>query len=573
MVEYPTLARQAVARQLEREMMAEHHLELAPGAREKVFIQRFYLYLNMTKPSDALYLTYSRVGMDGKALRRSYLTGTLLTLFPQLQITDPDLPGRDGEEDAGAMTGEVRPAEPACKDVCGASGKDAVAKLLTPESSLWFLPEELAEGRLTEPVAALARWYLEREPYRERVLRLFDAAFSVHTDDPVSRAVTRALYGTTLENSVTRLERFVSCAYAHFLNYGLLLRERELYGFAGVDMGMIYHEALERFAEKVRESEYTWTDLPETVQEAWVEESMEEAVLSGRTAGIFEEARNRAMLERMKATIRRTVWALIVQVKKGRFVPSDFEVSFSRYDNLEAIRFTLGGEEKMRLQGRIDRVDLCETEDKVYVKIIDYKSGNTSFSLLNLYHGLQLQLVVYLNAALELTAEKYPEKQVEPAGIFYYHVSDPMVEGDGTASEEDIRRAVLEQLKLNGIVNADPAVYRAMDEDFTGSSAVIPVALKADGTLKAVSKTVDIQEFKAISTYVNRAIQDAGRRIMDGDVAVQPYELDGQTGCDYCPYHTVCGFDVRLPGFARRRFQKFDSAKEILARIREEAGE
>lgn len=529
----------SIISQLERERMADHHITLAPGAREKVFIQKFYLYLNMTKPSDALYVTYSRVGADGKARRRSYLIKTLLGLFADLKVEEP----ADGKAEAG---------------------------YLTPESSLPFLIEGLSTGSFSEQAAALASWYLAHEPYREKVNALFPAAFFVHRDDVISRAVTRALYGTTLENSVTRLERFLSCAYAHFLSYGLALKERELQEFASVDMGNIYHDALERFARRVEASQYTWQELPEQVQENWIGACMEEAVAACRNTGVFEDARNRAMLERMRRTMRRTVWALVAQIRKGQFVPSAFEVSFSRQDDLKSIRFTLSDEEKMRLQGRIDRVDVCETKDKVYVKIIDYKSGNTSFSLLNFYHGLQLQLVVYLNAALELAEKKYQGKKAEPAGIFYYHINDPMVEGDGTESEEEIRRAVLEQLKLNGLVNEDPAVYRAMDMDFTGSSSVIPVAVKTDGSLKATSRVVSTQDFGMMSEHVNQVITDAGRRIFDGDAAVRPYQLDGRTGCDYCPYRTVCGFDIRLSGFSYRRLEKYDNAQEILKRLRQE---
>lgn len=260
--------------------------------------------------------------------------------------------------------------------------------------------------------------------------------------------------------------RFAACAFAHFLNYGLQVRERELLEFASVDMGNIYHDALEQFAKRVDASEYTWFDIPGDVQAQWVEESMEDAILKNPNTGIYEEARNRYLLEQMKATMRKTVWALITQVQKGQFVPEEFEVSFSRANDLSTIRFTLGEEEKMRLVGRIDRVDTYETADKVYVKIIDYKSGNTSFSLLNLYHGLQLQLVVYMNTALELEQKKHPGKAAEPAGIFYYHITNPMVDGDGTESEEEIRDALLEQLKLNGLVNADPQVYRAMWRNF-----------------------------------------------------------------------------------------------------------
>ena len=242
-------------------------------------------------------------------------------------------------------------------------------------------------------------------------------------------------------------------------------------------------------------------------------------------------------------------------------------------ERLDAVQFQLGEDEKMRLRGRIDRVDTYETDDKVYVKIIDYKSGNTTFSLLNFYYGLQLQLVVYMNAALELTKKKYKGKDTEPAGIFYYHITDPMVDADGQESEEEIRRSILEQLKVGGLVNEDPEIYGAMDTDFSGTSTVIPVALKADGSLKATSKTASTYEFGLMSHYVRKKIEHVGKEIFAGNVAVKPYLLGDRSGCDYCPYHTICGFDVRMPGFSYQQFEKFDSSEEILAHIREEIGE
>lgn len=539
--------------QLEREKMTECKLELAPGAREKVFIQKFYLYLNMTKPSHRLYVTFAKVNSDGKALRRSYLIGTLLHLFPGLLVEEPP---------------ETEHAD----------------EILTPESALQFFIEGLQNGgfsettgqgtveteqrKLKESWQALASWYLSDETYRQRVERLFQAAFEKHSDSPISRAVTKALYGNTLENSVTRLERFAACAFSHYLTYGLLLRERELQQFASVDMGNIYHDVLEHFAKRVEASEYTWFDVPKAQQEIWVEESMEDAIAGYRAAEVFSDARNRYLLERMKNTVRRTVWALLTQIRKGKFTPSGFEISFSRASDLDAITFTLGEEEKMRLQGRIDRIDTYETEDKIYVKIIDYKSGNTSFSLLGLYHGLQLQLVVYLNAALELVKKQYPEKVAEPAGIFYYHVSDPMVEGSGTESEEEIRNAILEQLKLNGLVNDNPDVYGAMDTELSGNSSVIPVGLKADGSLKATSKVASTYEFGVMGDYAKNQMIQAGKQIFAGEASVRPYRLEDKTGCDYCPYHTVCGFDVRLPGFEYRKLEKFDSAEEILEKMK-----
>lgn len=519
--------------QFEREKMKEQKLELAPGAREKVFIQKFYLYLNLTKPSDKLYLTYAKTGSDGKALRCSYLIGTLQKLFPAL------------------VTEQIEETE-------------TIEDVLTPENALRFFIEGLQKKEYTRDWAALGSWYFSKEAYEQEAKRLLAAAYDVYSSEPVSRAVTRALYGTVLENSVTRLERFAACAFAHYLDYGLRLQERELLGFASVDMGNIYHEVLERFAKKLQQSEYTWFSIPEEIQRQWVEECMEETILTAESAGAFEEARNRFLLTKMKDTLQQAVWALIVQIRKGKFVPSEFEISFSKVGQLSAIQFRLSEEEKMRLQGRIDRIDTYAAADKVYVKIIDYKSGNTSFSLLNLYHGLQLQLVVYLNAAMELEAKKYPDKQIEPAGIFYYHVANPMVEGSGTESEEEIRQAILEKLKLDGVVNEEEQVYRAMDEEFTGNSAVIPVGVKTDGSLKASSKTLGTGDFHMISDYVNQMLVKSGQRILEGDVSVSPYRLADKTGCDYCPYHMVCGFDPRIAGYDYRKLQKFSNEEAII---------
>ena len=526
--------------QFEREKMAEYHLELAPGAREKVFIQKFYLYLNMTKPSERLYVTFCRVNSDGKALRRSYLIGTLLKLFPQLVVEEP-------------------------------SEEETLECVLTAESALPFLMEGLNKPVEDEEAwTALLAWYLSDEGDREKALQLFDAAFGVHQDDAISKAVTKALYGNTLDNSVTRLEQFAACAFAHYLSYGLRLRERELQQFASVDMGNIYHDVLERFAKGIEMSEYTWFDIPQEAQDALLSQSMEDAIAGSGIGDVFEDARNSYLLKRMETTAKRTIWALMLQVRKGKFVPSGFEVSFSRAERLDAVQFQLGEDEKMRLRGRIDRIDTYETDDKVYVKIIDYKSGNTSFSLLNFYYGLQLQLVVYMNVALELTKKIYKGKDTEPAGIFYYHITDPMVDSDGGESEEEIRRSILEQLKVGGLVNEDPEIYGAMDTDFTGTSSVIPVALKADGSLKAASKTASAYEFGLMSDYVRKKIEHVGKEIFAGNVSVKPYLLGDRSGCDYCPYHTICGFDVRMPGFSYQQFEKFDSSEEILAHIREE---
>lgn len=224
----------------------------------------------------------------------------------------------------------------------------------------------------------------------------------------------------------------------------------------------------------------------------------------------------------------------------------------------------------MHLRGRIDRVDTYETEDKVYVKIVDYKSGTTKFELLSLYYGLQLQLVVYMNAAMELIGKKNPDKEVIPAGMFYYHIEDPIVEGDRKMSEEEIYDKILEQLKVEGVISTEEEAYHAMDTELSGKSAVIPLSLNKDGEIRDNDKAVNREQFSLLSHYAEHVIQKNGQSMYRGDTSVRPYKLDKKSGCDYCPYRSVCGFDHRIDGYEMRELAPlkgqaiFDKMKEAI---------
>ena len=381
--------------------------------------------------------------------------------------------------------------------------------------------------------------------------------------------MAHALYGTVLENSVTRLERYAACAYAHFLMYGLKLSKRAVYEFAPVDMGNIFHKTLELFSKRLEDSSYTWRDIPEEVQGAWVEECMDLVTADYGNTVLRSTARNAYAAERMKRMMKRTIWALGRQIQKGLFVPENYEISFSGVSDLEAVNISLSPEEELRLKGRIDRMDTCEEEKNVYVKVIDYKSGSTSFQLLSLYHGLQLQLVVYLNAAMELAAREHPGKEIHPAGIFYYQIQDPVLDLEPGEEGMDLNERVMEKLKLSGLVNKDPEIIQKLDQDMPGKSSVLPLSYNKDGSLRAGSCVAAERQFRDLSAFVNRKIQKLGSEILEGRADVNPYELKGKTACDYCAYRGVCGLDPKDEGYGMRRLKAFADA-EIWERIEEE---
>lgn len=545
---------------MEREQLQSSDVELAPTSRQESYIQKFYLYLNLTKPSRRLYLSCSKASMDGSIMRPSYVLRTVNRLFPELKIQD---------EDSSAFL--ERAASPKSGLACLVEGLRSIreGKIAVAESD--------PDGRMTvaegesegSQWVELYNWYRREDAYREQAENLVKAAFLTFDTKGIGKLAAKQLYGEVLVNSVSRLEKFAACAFAHFLQYGLRLTEREEYAFQAVDMGNIVHLVVEMLSEKIEKSPYDWFTLPEEVRDQFVEEAVEDVTAEYGQSILHSSARNEYMIERMKRILRRTAWALQQQIMSGHFQPVGFEVAFSQAENLEAVNIALSEEEKMRLRGRIDRIDVCEKDDQVYVKVIDYKSGNTGFDLVALYYGLQLQLVVYMGAALEMEKRIHPDKEIVPAGIFYYRVKDPILEAEGEETPEQINQRLLRELRPGGLVNQDPAVFREMDVNLSKTSDVIPVTVNKDGSLSKLSKAVSSEQFEQLNSFVHRKIREIGRQILDGEIAPIPYERKQQTGCDYCIYKSVCGWDSKIPGAARKRLRDA-KPEEIWEKIAEE---
>ena len=404
------------------------------------------------------------------------------------------------------------------------------------------------------------RWYKNHPEAGIPADDYVEAAFFQNPKDVIGRTAAHALYGQVLTNSATRLEKYAACAFAHFMEYGLRLQERVQYEFKANDMGSVMHEALEQFSRLLEKEGLDWKSLDEEERNRLIDESVEAVIGDYGNTILQSSSRNRYMILRVKRIVRRTVWALQEQLKKGSFTPGAFEVSFAMEDSLDAINITLSDEEKLRLRGRIDRMDVCEKDDTVYVKIIDYKSGNTSLDLVALYYGLQLQLVVYMDAALELEEKKHPGKEVEPAGIFYYHIGDPMLEKKDGETDEAWNRRLLAALKMDGLVNADPEVVALLDHTIGAgaSSDVVPVGYKKDGSFSSYSRVATREEFSVIRKYAELKIREIGRGILDGNAEAAPYQLGTRNACMFCPYGGICGFDQRLPGFRYRKLKTLD---------------
>ena len=502
----------------DREFLEDQGVELAPGPKELMNIQRFYLYLNLTKPSEYLCLSYSQTTGKGEATGPAYLIHSIEHLFKDLEVQAAERP--ESEMDL----------------------------LETPETALDYAVGGLCEyqKRKENPYFdELYSWYLRSPEYRTLIRKLTDAAFIRKPVDSISASVARVLYGEVSPYGATRLEKFCACAFAHFLQYGLNVSERVEYEFKAMDMGNVMHLALENFAGELRRRKINWADLDEETRDKLTDECLDKVTADYGNTILQSGARNHYMIQRTRRILRRTVWALQEQLKHGEFQPEGFEVA-------------VGG-------GRIDRVDTLKTDDTVYVKIIDYKTGNTSFDLVSIYHGLQMQLVVYMDAVLDVEKRVYHDRQIKPAGIFYYNIKDPMIQKDLQDDLDQIDPEILKKLKMNGLVLADDEVIDKIDH----TTSSIPVTYNKSGGYRKGSSVASEKQFQLLNDFVQKKVREVTGSILNGEAEVSPYELGDKKACTYCSYKGVCGFDKKVPGYEFRRMKQF-SDDEIWKILKEE---
>ena len=506
------LLRTGLLSELDREKFAREKLTLSAGGKEKAYVQKFYLYLNLTKPSEKLDIYYSKVSADGKSVRPSYLIQELQKLFPKLKVRDEERYLKEQE-----LTENI--------------GFDRMIREFVQK-------RHETDGAWCE----LYNWYKKNPKWQEKVERFLEAGYYRKPLDALTEEAAKRLYGEEFETSITRMERFAVCAFSHFLTYGLGLREREEYDFQAADLGNVCHRALERFSYKVEREAGDWLKLTEEKRKQYVEESVEEAIADYGNSILYSSSRNAYLIVRMKRMLEKTVWALTKQLAAGDFKPAAYELRFAN--------------------GKIDRVDTCEDGDCVYVKVIDYKTGSKSFDVTALYHGFQLQLMVYMDAALQMEQKKHPEKEILPAGVFYYRIQDPLIDRPKEGEEQE---SILKELKPDGMISLEKEVLGHLDHCMVGESSVIPVKYNKNGSLSKSSKAASAQDFYLMMKYAVNKVEEIRQKILSGDVKVNPYRRGTETSCDYCSYRQICGFDTKMEGYRYREIDAMSVDKVIQA--------
>lgn len=517
----------------DRLMFEENDVELSPVGLRSSYLQEFYLYLNMTKPSEKLCMTYHRMTADKKPGHRSVIFSEIARIYPDLTIRDVV------RNDREMLTGS---------DL----GKHTAARMMREGD-----PDTLSEAERT--ICAVIG---KNSPEEYGIL--LKAAFEYRKNASITQKSAKELYGDVLTGSVTRLEKFASCAYSHFLQYGLQLEERPEFSVGAIELGNIYHKAVEIYGLELKKRNIKWHDTTEELRLEILDTALDES-LEEYDEIIGSSNRNTYIRNRARRVLERTIRVLDYQVRGGNFEPEYFEESFKA-----AGRF-------MELVGKIDRIDISEKNGKKYLRVIDYKSGKKNFDLVRLYNGLQIQLAVYMNEAAQIC--NAPDgAPAETAGIYYYNIDDPILDNVKDENDtEQIDGLINSKLKLKGPSNRENDSLMLSDNRLFGtdgkpdgsySSTIISAKFKKDGTEfdKTHSNVVEPERFKEAAEYAMELMEHNAEQIYAGNIRINPTLEGKSSACGYCPYSSVCGFEYRL-GYRYRSIKK-EKAEEIWEKIK-----
>lgn len=521
----------------EKLLMKEHGVHISTDSITRAEEERFSIYTSLSKPSEILYMSYAIADEEGKALRPSIIADRMKKLYGGL-VTESDI-------------------------VVDSSRR--LEMLVAPLPGLRQLSELIRQEMDTAIEDGLWRdlysWYTSREQWSEKADIVCEGLFHKNQQDYIGAGLAARLYPSPLKSSISRLERFANCPFAHFVNYGLSPRERLEYTVSMPDMGTLFHSSVEKFSKEISSENINWRELEQQKSDAIVERVIDSMVPEFGSGVFYSSHRYSYLVNKIKRVGKRAAWAIVEHIRRGEFEPMDHEVEFSEKGSIPAIIIELPGGESIELEGRIDRVDIFGDEKQGYVKIIDYKSGSKKFTLSDAYYGLQIQLLVYMDALLE-NKQLLEFDELHPAGVFYFRIDDPFIDAE-KLGETDIEKGILKQLKMNGIVLRDVNVVKAMDSEIENErfSSIIPAEVKNDGELSERSSAVSEEEFRGLIGHVKNLIREIGAEIIKGKIRIQPCRSGSEISCGYCKFKSICQFDTLLEDNEYRNIRKLSDGQ------------
>lgn len=505
-------------------------LELASDTRTQAFDEQFLVYRALTTAGEYLRISWAIGDQEGRTLRPSTLISRIKKLFPAISQGSDIIPANTPEEEMEWINGRI----PTFRHLVSSLRKRMDGQSVLP---LW---------------RSVYAWYVSKSEWKQSCESALQSLSYRNVAQQVRRENIRALYGDPALSSVSRLEKYTACPFSFYVRYGLGAKERKVYRLSPPDVGTFMHAVIERFSKLLERQNLTWREISRDQCLAMVSQIVEDMLNRMQGSGIAASKRYTVLATRLKRVVGRAIWVIAEHIRLGSFDPVDYEVGFGEGEKYPPIVIELQSGEKIHLRGRIDRVDELETPEGTYLRIIDYKSGYKDFKLSDVYYGLQIQLITYLNALWEAGDNRGREEGAAssgsrtPAGMLYFKIDDPMIRSYSRLPEEEIEKAIRKQLKMKGLLLADVRLIKEMDHTIDGPSAIIPAAINKGDVLGKNTSGATKEQFMQLKAHVKKLMADICEEIMKGNVAISPYKKKKSTPCAYCGFKSICQFDAAM---------------------------
>jgi ATP-dependent helicase/nuclease subunit B len=532
----------------DREQLLTAGMKVAPDSRTRLLDENFLAYKAFLTPSEVLYASYPLANDEGKALIPSTFIKRMEDLFPNrhqhFYVNDPaELPE---EEQLGFVTNS--------------------------NTTLSYLTSQLQLIKRNYPVNDfwwdVYNYYLKLES--RKIHKVLSSLFYSNGTEKLSKEAADELYGDTIQASVSRMELFNGCPFSHFSRYGLKLQERQIYRLEAPDIGELFHAALKHISDMVTEQKLSWASLTKVQCEHLSQQAVAALAPKLQNEILLSTQRHHYIRRKLEQVITRASYVLSEHAKSSGFSPLGLELAFGPKGKLPPLSFSLKNGKRMELVGRIDRIDKANDENNgVYLRVIDYKSSEKDVNLSEVYFGLSLQMLTYLDVIMTYSNELV-QMEATPAGVLYFHVHNPIIQSTKMLTLEQIEAELLKKFKMNGLMLSDKNAIQLMDQTLeSGNSQIIAAGMKKDGTLTKNSKVASMDEFEKLRQYVRQIYVKTGNRIIEGDTAISPYKLKEKKNCTFCSYKSVCQFDESMEN-NQYRILTPESNEKILERIQKE---
>lgn len=497
----------------DREYFKEQGVELAKGTLENLYEENFNIYKAFTTAEEKLYLSYASSDAEGKSLRASILVNKIKKIFLKI------------EQESDIIDKKI----------------EILNESTTFEELLTKLRDFKDGIEIENKWFFLYDYYSKSEAWKEKLENALNGIYYTNSPkEPISKQTMDKLYGNVLKSSVSRLEQYRACPFSYYLKYGLKIEETKTLQVNAVDTGSFMHDVIDEFFNEINLRGINIKKIELEEMNSILEDIINEKLKLNKNYIFSSTPKYKVLAQRLKRVITKSMKYIVESLKYSDFNVLGNEIEFKEGKQYDPIVIPLDDGKKVQITGKIDRIDIAKVNGESYIRIIDYKSSVKSIDLNEVYEGLQIQLLTYLDATCQ-------NENYLPAGVLYFNLIDPVIKASKNMTEEEIEKEIRKRFKMQGLILADIDIVKSMDKELTlGASSRIPAYLDKEGNVSASrSNAVNKINFEYLQKYMNRIIKQIAGEILSGNIELKPYYnlKNKKTPCEYCEYKSICNFN------------------------------